>query len=132
MKTDNYFNVKNHFVVILLSCFVSCHSQPVPGRTETAAKTLIDSLYTALVKGSDFAKLAKEYSDDPGSKNSGGIYENVAEGSFVAEFEEAVGKLQPQQISPPFETEYGYHIAQLLSRKDNHFTVRHILVRVKR
>ena len=67
--------------------------------------------------GEDFAKLAKEFSEDPGSKDKGGLYTNVSEGSFDKDFEKAALALQPGQISPNVvETQFGYHIIKLVKK----------------
>ena len=88
-------------------------------------------------KGEDFATLAKQLSEDPGSKDSGGLYKGVKKGQFVPEFDEAVfTKLKPGEIYPELvKTVYGYHIIKLeaLSGEgDNKVVdVRHILFKTK-
>jgi hypothetical protein len=67
-------------------------------------------------KGEDFAALAKQYSDDPGSKDKGGEY-TFGKGDMVPEFEQATFALQPGQISDLVETQFGYHIIKLEERK---------------
>ena len=64
--------------------------------------------------GEDFAALAKEFSDDPGSKEKGGLYEGIAEGAFVPEFEKAVFSMQPGTIYTELvESNFGFHIIKL-------------------
>jgi len=63
--------------------------------------------------GADFAKLAKENSIDPGSKDNGGQMDWADKDKFVPEFAEASWKLEPGQISDPVKTSYGYHIIKL-------------------
>jgi parvulin-like peptidyl-prolyl isomerase len=58
--------------------------------------------------------LASQYSDDPGSKDSGGDLGFVAKGQFVKEFEDAVHTMQLGQVSEPVKSQYGYHVIQLL------------------
>ncbi len=70
-----------------------------------------------LEKGEDFAKLAKEFSDDPGTKNKGGDLGFFAKGRMVPEFEAAAFALKPGQISEPVKTVYGYHIIQTMEKK---------------
>jgi peptidyl-prolyl cis-trans isomerase C len=79
-----------------------------------ASKVLADQLYTQLKGGADFAKLAKQYSQDPGSKDQGGKY-TVVKGQTVAPFEQTAFLLETKQISRPVRTQYGYHIIQPLS-----------------
>jgi len=68
-------------------------------------------------KGEDFAALAKEYSEDPGSKENGGLYENFGRGMMVKPFEDAAFSVPVGQISDIVETEYGFHILQIVDRK---------------
>jgi peptidyl-prolyl cis-trans isomerase C len=66
-------------------------------------------------KGEDFAALAKQYSDDPGSKEQGGEYV-FARGQMVPEFEVAAFSLQPDQVSDLVKTQFGFHIIKLSQR----------------
>jgi len=68
--------------------------------------------------GADFAKLAKEFSQDPGSKNNGGDLGWATEGTFVPRFTEVMNSLQDGQISEPFKSQFGWHIIQLLERRE--------------
>ena len=65
----------------------------------------------------DFGAIAKAVSEDPGSGADGGDLGWTAAGSFVPEFEQAIGRLAENEISQPFRTQYGWHIAQLLGRR---------------
>ncbi len=79
--------------------------------------------------GESFAELAKKYSDDPGSGSKGGDLGWQKRGTFVPEFEATVYNLEPDQISQVIETEFGFHIIQLLERRGNLVHARHILIR---
>ncbi len=79
--------------------------------------------------GEDFATLAKKFSDDPGSGPQGGDLGFVKRGTFVPEFEAMAYKLDPDQLSPVTETEFGYHIIQLIERRGNLIHCRHILIK---
>jgi peptidyl-prolyl cis-trans isomerase SurA len=81
--------------------------------------------------GSSFSTMAILYSEDPGSAKNGGEYKGIKRGQFVKEFEAVAFNLQRNQISEPFETEYGYHIVQLLERKGEELDLRHILIKPK-
>ncbi|MDZ7371176.1 MAG: peptidylprolyl isomerase [candidate division KSB1 bacterium] len=67
--------------------------------------------------GEDFAALAKEFSEDPGSKDKGGIYERFPRGRMVKPFEDAAFNLPIGSISDLVETPYGYHIIKVESRE---------------
>lgn len=66
--------------------------------------------------GEDFAELAKKYSEDPGSKDKGGIYENFPRGQMVPPFDEAAFTVPVGEISDIVETTYGYHILKIIDR----------------
>ncbi len=77
-------------------------------------KTKAEEVLKRAQSGEDFAKLAKEFSEDPGSKDKGGLYENTPTGQMVPEFEQAALALEPGQIAPNLvETKFGYHIIKL-------------------
>lgn len=69
-----------------------------------------------LQDGGDFAALAKEYSEDPGSKDKGGLYEDVQVSQWVKSFKAAAMELPLNTISEPVETEYGYHVMKVEKR----------------
>lgn len=71
-----------------------------------------------LDKGEDFAKLAKEYSTDTGSAQNGGDLGWFGSGKMVPEFETAAYKLKKNEISEPIKSQYGYHIIQLIDKKE--------------
>ncbi|MGM0466769.1 MAG: peptidylprolyl isomerase [Acidobacteriota bacterium] len=67
--------------------------------------------------GEDFAELAKEFSEDPGSQEKGGLYENIERGVMVKPFEEAAFNVPVGEISDIVETQYGYHIIKVEERQ---------------
>ena len=73
--------------------------------------------------GEDFANLAKEYSEDPGSKMNGGLYENFEKGAMVKPFEDAAFSVPVGEISDIVETDYGYHILKIIDRKKDKRTM---------
>lgn len=105
---------------------------PTSQRTQTEAKTIIDELHKRLVNGEDFATLATTYSEDPGTKMNGGKYESVRKDIYVPEFEKVVFDLKLNEISAPFITEYGYHIATVIAIREDERDVRHILIMYKK
>jgi len=68
-------------------------------------------------KGEDFAELAKDFSEDPGSKDNGGLYENFGRGQMVPPFEEAAFSVPVGEISDIVETSFGYHVIKVMDRK---------------
>ncbi|MED1058014.1 peptidylprolyl isomerase PrsA [Bacillus mycoides] len=68
--------------------------------------------------GEDFTALAKQYSEDTGSKEKGGEIAGFAPGQTVKEFEEAAYKLDAGQVSEPIKTSYGYHIIKVTDKKE--------------
>jgi foldase protein PrsA len=68
--------------------------------------------------GEDFNALAKQYSEDTGSKEQGGEIAGFAPGQTVKEFEEAAYKLDAGQVSEPIKTSYGYHIIKVTDKKE--------------
>ena len=85
---------------------------------EDARQTLIE-LKQRIKDGEEFADLANEYSDDPGSKIQGGDLGWASPGTFVPEFERAMGSLTAGQISEPFKSQFGWHILQVLERREH-------------
>jgi parvulin-like peptidyl-prolyl isomerase len=80
------------------------------------AKAEAAKIVEALKKGEDFAKLARERSDDPGSKANGGDLGTFATGRMVAPFEQACLSLKDGEISGPVESPFGVHVIQLISK----------------
>lgn len=80
----------------------------------TEKKKIIDAALARIQKGEDFATVAKEVSEDPGSKLRGGELPPFPRGKMVPEFEKFAFSLQPGQMSPVFATQYGYHFLEVL------------------
>jgi foldase protein PrsA len=78
------------------------------------SKAEADRIYAELKGGGDFAALAKENSDDPGSKDTGGKL-SITRGQTVPEFDKTAFELEEGAISQPVKTTYGYHIIEALS-----------------
>lgn len=85
-----------------------------------AAKQRIDSVYNALLKGADFAELARKVSDDKGSAVNGGELPWLERGQALKEFEDRAYALRKGEMSKPFESPAGWHIL-LLKDKRNFF-----------
>ncbi|MFE0560191.1 peptidylprolyl isomerase [Paenibacillus lautus] len=87
-------------------------------RAEGEALKIAKEVQSKLNKGEDFAAVAKKYSEDPGSKNSGGLYENKPAGTWVPQFKEKALTLELNKISDPVETDYGYHVMKVEKREE--------------
>lgn len=85
--------------------------------TKDEARKKTQDLLDRARKGEDFAKLATENSDDPGSKDKGGEYDFFGHGKMVPEFEKAAFALKPGEISDLVETQHGFHIIKLEERR---------------
>ncbi|MEK4564324.1 peptidylprolyl isomerase [Alkalihalobacillus sp. FSL R5-0424] len=79
-----------------------------------------NDLKAQLDDGADFAELAEENSTDPGSAANGGDLGFFGEGQMVPEFDEVAFSLDIDEISEPVQSEFGYHIIQVLERRDSY------------
>ena len=91
----------------------------------------LNSFRDRVYKGEDFKMLATLYSDDPGSATRGGELGFVNRGDLVPEFERAAFRLKEGEISKVVESQFGYHIVQLIERRGEQINVRHILIKTK-
>jgi peptidyl-prolyl cis-trans isomerase SurA len=82
-------------------------------RDAKQSEQLINDIYKRVKKGEDFAKLAKEFSDDPGSKVSGGDLNWINDGDMVPAFEKTMKATKKGQTSKPFKSRFGWHILQV-------------------
>lgn len=87
-----------------------------------------EDLRARILKGEDFGALARLYSQDPGSAPEGGDLGFNDRTAFVKEFTANAFKLKAGEISPVFETEYGFHFLQVIERRGEQVHVRHILI----
>lgn len=98
---------------------------------DNEARKRLLALRARIVDGDDFAVLARSHSDDKGSAIKGGLLDWVSPGDLVKPFEEAMAKLGVNQISEPVQTQFGWHLIQVLDRenKDNSTEYQRNLVR---
>jgi peptidyl-prolyl cis-trans isomerase D len=87
--------------------------QVTEDRTAEQAEELLVDLRERLGRGADFAELAEEFSEDPGSAAAGGELGLVGKGVFDPEFERVLWTLNESEVSEPVRTEFGYHLIQL-------------------
>ncbi len=87
---------------------------------DAAARAKAEKILARAKAGEDFAKLAREASDDPSSKESGGQLPPFTRGQMVPEFEQAVFAMAPGEIVGPVKTQFGYHVIKLASKTPEH------------
>lgn len=118
LKTDaHYFDVVS--VAHILVSLTDPNDQTKTIRTKEEALVRANEVKDKLNNGGDFAALAKEYSDDPGSKEKGGVYENenMAATMWDPAFKKAALDQTVGQVGQPFESSFGYHIMRVDKRE---------------
>lgn len=103
--------------------------EPVISEAERdCVRAELATLRERILKGEKFSMLATLYSQDPGTAKNGGEVGFFSRGDMVGEFESAAFALKPGEVSPIIETQFGFHIIQLIERRGNSVNVRHILL----
>lgn len=95
------------------------------------ARERIKGFRDRIINGEDFSTLAILYSEDEGSAKNGGELGFLGRGELVTEFSVVAFKLKNKAVSEIIETEFGFHIMQLIERRGQKVNVRHLLVKVK-
>jgi peptidyl-prolyl cis-trans isomerase D len=85
-------------------------------RDTVSAKKLIDSIQTAIRNGSNFDTVCAKLSEDPGSKDKGGVYDNVYSGQMTSTFNDFIFT-NPTGTKGVVKSEFGYHYVEILSQK---------------
>jgi peptidyl-prolyl cis-trans isomerase SurA len=98
-------------------------------KAKQAAIAKLNDIRAQVLAGADFATLAKQYSEDPGSAKEGGYLGFFKRGELVPEYEAASMKLEPGQLSPVVQSQFGFHLIQFIERKGNTYSTRHILLK---
>lgn len=88
----------------------------------------LNGIKKEIQEGASFSTKAILYSEDPGSSNNGGLYQNIRRGTFVPEFDAVAFNLEEGEISDPVESKFGFHLIQLDKRLGQAIDVRHILI----
>jgi len=96
--------------------------KPTEVLDESAAEELAGNLVERIRGGADFAMLAKQYSDDIGSAAEGGELGWTNPGQMVPEFEAAMASATQGEVTEPFRSEFGWHILEVLGRRDKDFS----------
>ena len=82
-------------------------------RDENDSEDAITEIRNRIIYGESFGELAREFSDDPGSKQEGGRLDWAPEGTYAPEFEKVMTESSENQISEPFLTQFGWHILEV-------------------
>jgi len=90
-----------------------------------------EDLRRQVAEGADFATIARLYSQDPGSAPYGGDLGFNTRDGFVKEFSAVAFRLKPGELSPVFESEYGFHFLEVLERRGEEVRTRHVLITIK-
>lgn len=93
------------------------------------ARQKLEAIRKRILAGEDFATLAKQYSEDPGSAQAGGELGFFGRKELVPEYEATALRLEPGEISNVIESQFGFHLIQLIERKGQQFNTRHILIK---
>lgn len=101
---------------------------PVSEAEKQATINRLEGFRKRIMEGEDFGTLAYLYSEDPGSAKRNGELGFLTRGQLVPQFAAAAFSLQPGEVSEVVETEYGFHIIQMIERKGQKLNARHILV----
>jgi parvulin-like peptidyl-prolyl isomerase len=101
--------------ILLMTIDPATHTA-LPANTVAAKRKQIDDLLKQIRAGGDFAALATQFSEDPGSKGNGGELPEFPRGQMVPEFEAAAFALTNNQVSDVITTSYGYHIIKMIGK----------------
>jgi peptidyl-prolyl cis-trans isomerase SurA len=93
-----------------------------PQRSDDEARQQLEQLRQRIRGGQDFAELARTYSDDKGSGERGGDLGWVSPGMLVPPFEQAMNALKLNEVSAPVKTQFGWHLIQVLERRQGQAT----------
>jgi peptidyl-prolyl cis-trans isomerase D len=108
------------------------HFSTAPSASDSASALQdINAIHEELNAGAEFGKLARQVSQDEQTAENGGLLGWIRRGQVVEAFESAAFALRKGQISRPFLSEYGWHVARLNDRKADSIEVSHILVRIR-
>jgi peptidyl-prolyl cis-trans isomerase SurA len=99
--------------------------------SDEAVRLRIEQLRTRIENGEDFAALARAHSQDPLSAARGGDLGWLSQGDTVPEFEDVMNRLEPGELSKPFKTQFGWHLLQVMERRNHDSTEEYERSRVR-
>ncbi|MCL5668834.1 MAG: peptidylprolyl isomerase [Gammaproteobacteria bacterium] len=109
-----------HIVQQTLARHILIHTNEIT--SDSDAQTRLQQLKQRIEGGDDFAALATSHSEDPATAVNGGSLGWVGPGDVDAQFEEVMSGLKPGEVSAPFQTQFGWHIMQVLERREHDST----------
>ena len=92
--------------------------QPSEIRTENQAEELINTIYERLTSGEDFKQLARQYSEDPGTKMDGGELGWSNPGDYDPAFEQTLNATKIGELSKPVKSSFGWHVIEVMDRRN--------------
>ena len=104
----------------------------VTAEARESARSILSTIRDSIVAGQAFEEYARRYSDDPGSADRGGHYENARLGIFVAEFAAVVSRSPIGEVSEIFESRRGLHIVRVNERRGDIIDLNQILIQFDR
>ncbi len=133
-ETDRFYRkIDKDSLPIIPEQYVYAQITKLPKSTELAkqrARERLLEMRQRIINGERFDRLAVMYSADPGTAMRGGEMDPAPKEQFVEPFANALVKLRPGQVSGVVETEFGFHIIQLIDKpSDNLYHMRHILIK---
>ncbi len=91
--------------------------KPSEIRSEAETKRLAERVYERIMAGEDFAELAKDFSEDPGSALNGGDLNWIDPNALVPEFRAVMAQTESGEVSKPFKSAFGWHVLQVMGRR---------------
>lgn len=133
--------VRNYFSTLDVDSFPLINSEleiahivkrpPVSDAAKKEVRSQLEKYRQRVLNGESMSVICALYSEDPGSAKNGGRYEAVMRGAMVPEFEAVAFRLKPGEVSEIFQSSFGLHFIQLISRKGEVLDLRHILMSPK-
>ena len=115
-KYPEQFQAKSTFSARHILISTKASPAGAKGLSDEEALARVGQVQAELKAGKSWQEVAKQYSDDPGSKDKGGLYENIPYGRFVPAFDEAVRKQELGKPGEAVKSSFGYHIIQVETR----------------
>jgi peptidyl-prolyl cis-trans isomerase SurA len=105
--------------------------KPDEVNSDESVRQRIEQLRIRIENGEDFAALARAHSQDPLSAARGGDLGWLSQGDTVPEFEDVMNRLEPGELSKPFKTQFGWHLLQVMERRNHDSTEEYERSRVR-